>query len=134
MRSSPRASAARFTCVEPGTTIARTPDARARIVAKLGDKTLLDALIPVHETLKEHAAAETPDHLAALKQSADAAETAIDATRSLVAHRGRASQVGERSANTPDPGIVAIAKILHDWCTEFGVARTATVAEVVAAS
>ena len=102
--------------------------------AKLGDKTLLDALIPVHETLKAHAAAETPDNAAALKEAADAAETAIDETRSLVAHRGRASQVGERSANTPDPGIVAIAKILQDWCTEFGVARTATVAEVVAAS
>ena len=107
---------------------------QARGGAKLGDKTLLDALIPVYEKLKEHGAAETPDTKVALKEAADAAETAIDETRMLVAHRGRASQVGERSANTPDPGIVAIAKILQDWCTEFGVARTATVAEVVAAS
>jgi dihydroxyacetone kinase phosphoprotein-dependent L subunit len=107
---------------------------QARGGAKLGDKTLLDALIPVHETLKAHGAAATPDTKAALKDSADAAEQAIETTRSLVAHRGRASQVGERSANTPDPGIVAIAKILQDWCTEFGVARTATVAEVIAAA
>jgi dihydroxyacetone kinase phosphoprotein-dependent L subunit len=106
----------------------------ARGGAKLGDKTLLDALIPVHAALKEHAEAAEPDNGAALKDAADAAEAAIDATRSLVAHRGRASQVGERSANTPDPGIVAIATILQAWCTEFGVARTATVAEVVKAA
>lgn len=103
----------------------------ARGGAKLGDKTLLDALIPVHEKLKEHAAGANPDKAAALKDAADAAEQAIDATRSFIAHRGRASQVGERSANTPDPGIVAIATILHDWCTEFGVARTPTVAELL---
>ena len=104
---------------------------QARGGAKLGDKTLLDALIPVHETLKTHAAGGNADLGAALKDAADEAENAIDATRSLVAHRGRASQVGERSANTPDPGIVSIAVILQDWCNEFGVERTASVAEVV---
>ena len=104
---------------------------QARGGAKLGDKTLLDALIPVHETLKAHAASAGPDLGATLKEAAGEAENAIDATRSLVAHRGRASQVGERSANTPDPGIVSIAVILQDWCTEFGVERTASVAEVV---
>jgi len=104
---------------------------QARGGAKLGDKTLLDALIPVHETLKAHAAGGNVNLGAALKDAADEAENAIDATRSLVAHRGRASQVGERSANTPDPGIVSIAVILQDWCNEFGVERTASVAEVV---
>ena len=104
---------------------------QARGGAKLGDKTLIDALIPVHEKLREHAAGGNPDLGAALKDAADEAENAIDATRTLVAHRGRASQVGERSANTPDPGIVSIAVILQDWCNEFGVARTASVAEVI---
>ena len=107
---------------------------QARGGAKLGDKTLLDALIPVHEKLKEHAAAGTPDLGAALKDVADEAENAIDATRSLVAHRGRASQVGERSANTPDPGIVAIATILQDWCKEYGVERTPSAPEVAKAT
>jgi dihydroxyacetone kinase phosphoprotein-dependent L subunit len=102
---------------------------QARGGAQLGDKTLLDALIPVHETLKAHAAGG--DKAAALKQSADVAEEAIETTKSLVAHRGRASQVGERSAGTPDPGIVSIAVILNDWCKEFGVARTPTAAEVI---
>jgi dihydroxyacetone kinase-like protein len=104
---------------------------QARGGAKLGDKTLLDALIPVHETLKQHAASASPDLGATLKDAADEAEKAIDQTRTLVAHRGRASQVGERSANTPDPGIVSIAIILQDWCKEFGVERTASVAEVI---
>jgi dihydroxyacetone kinase phosphoprotein-dependent L subunit len=101
----------------------------ARGGAKLGDKTLLDALIPVHEAMKAHAAGDG-DLAATLKDCANAAERAIEETKGLVAHRGRASQVGERSANTPDPGIVAIATILHDWCTEFGVEHTATAPEL----
>src|SRR5690606_31641537 len=96
---------------------------QARGGAKLGDKTLLDALIPVHEKLKEHAAGGGVPG-AALCDAAQVADNAIDETRTLVAHRGRASQVGERSANTPDPGIVAIATILQDWCNEYGVERT----------
>ena len=103
---------------------------QARGGAKLGDKTLLDALIPVHEKLKEHAAGDG-NLGAALCEAADVAEGAIDETKSLVAHRGRASQVGERSAGTPDPGIVSIAVILNDWCKGFGVARTPTAAEVI---
>ena len=103
---------------------------QARGGAKLGDKTLLDALIPVHEKLKEHAAGGNDLGLA-LCEAADVAEEAIETTKSLVAHRGRASQVGERSAGTPDPGIVSIAVILNDWCKEFGVARTPTAAEVI---
>ena len=106
----------------------------ARGGAKLGDKTLLDALIPVCEKLKAGATASVVDSAAILKACADEAEKAIDATRTLVAHRGRASQVGERSANTPDPGIVAIATILQDWCKEWGVERTPHVAELLQAT
>ncbi|AKH44016.1 dihydroxyacetone kinase phosphoprotein-dependent L subunit [Altererythrobacter atlanticus] len=94
----------------------------ARGGAKLGDKTLLDALIPVHEKMKEMA--ESGDPAAVLGACAEVADNAIDETRTLVAHRGRASQVGDRSANTPDPGIVAIATILQDWCNHFGVERS----------
>ncbi len=103
----------------------------ARGGAQLGDKTLLDALIPVRQKLDEHAAAGTTDLGLVLKECTDEAEKAIDATRHLEARRGRASQVGERSSGTPDPGIVAIAIILQDWCNEFGVARTPTVAELL---
>ena len=103
---------------------------QARGGAQLGDKTLLDALLPVHETLKAHATGSGDPHTA-LGEAADVAEQAIETTKSLIAHRGRASQVGERSAGTPDPGIVSIAVIVNDWCKEFGVARTPTAAEVI---
>ena len=105
---------------------------QARGGAQLGDKTLLDALIPVHEKLT--AQATGGDKATSLKDCAEAADKAVDATRHLVAHRGRASQVGERSANTPDPGIVAIATILQDWCKDCGVERTATAPEVAKAT
>jgi len=102
---------------------------QARGGAQRGDKTLLDALLPIHETLQG-----ASDKAAALRDSAAAADSAVDETRNLVAHRGRASQVGERSANTPDPGIVAIATILQDWCKDHGIDRTPTAPEVAKAT
>ncbi|MEO5706757.1 MAG: dihydroxyacetone kinase subunit DhaL [Alteraurantiacibacter sp.] len=90
----------------------------ARGGAVRGDKTLLDALIPIHETLQAMDGSDLKAVLAAVTKVAD---EAIDETRTLVAHRGRASQVGARSANTPDPGIVGVATILYDWCKHYGV-------------
>ncbi|MFB0613831.1 dihydroxyacetone kinase subunit DhaL [Aurantiacibacter poecillastricola] len=106
----------------------------ARGGAKLGDKTLLDAVIPVAEKLKDHAEKGTEDLAEVLKDCATIADGAVETTRSLVAHRGRASQVGERSANTPDPGIVAIATILADWCKANSVEYTPAAPEVAKAS
>ena len=100
----------------------------ARGGAARGDKTLLDALIPIRETMEAQCTSAAPADL--LEACAKEADKAIDDTRHLVAHRGRASQVGERSANTPDPGIVAIATILHDWCAAFGIAHEAQAAEL----
>lgn len=90
----------------------------ARGGAQRGDKTLLDALWPIHEKMQEMDGSDLGAVLAAIASEAD---KAIDETRSSIAHRGRASQVGERSANTPDPGIVGIATILMDWCKHYGV-------------
>ena len=101
----------------------------ARGGAKLGDKTLLDALIPVHERLKAGG-----DKATVLKECAEVADNAIDETRSLRAGRGRASQVGERSIGTPDPGIVAIATILQDWCKDNGIDRTPSAPELAKAT
>jgi len=99
----------------------------ARGGAKRGDKTLLDALIPIHEKMQEMDGSDLGAVLAAVTAEAD---KAIDETRTLVAHRGRASQVGQRSANTPDPGIVGIATILYDWCKHYGVDYTPVAAEL----
>ncbi len=99
----------------------------ARGGAVRGDKTLLDALIPIHEKMQEMDGSDMAAVLAAVTQVAD---QAIDVTRSMIAHRGRASQVGARSADTPDPGIVGVATILYDWCQHYGVDYTPQAAEL----
>jgi phosphoenolpyruvate---glycerone phosphotransferase subunit DhaL len=71
--------------------------------AELGDKTMLDALIPAVETLRSAlAGGSSLDE--ALDQSAHTAQEGMTATIPLVAHKGRASYLGERSANHQDPG------------------------------
>jgi dihydroxyacetone kinase phosphoprotein-dependent L subunit len=100
----------------------------ARGGAQRGDKTLLDALLPIHEKLQEMAGSD--DRGSVLAAIAGEADKAIDETRNLVAHRGRASQVGARSANTPDPGIVGVATILVDWCKHYGVDYAPQAAEL----
>ncbi len=91
--------------------------------AEPGDKTLLDALIPIRDTVREHAGEAQADTAVVLKEATRVAEQAIEKTRDWVAKRGRQSFTGERSSGTPDPGIVAIATILKDLCAEFGVSH-----------
>ena len=71
--------------------------------ASLGDKTMVDALIPALESLKA-AAANGESFPIALRQSAEAAEQGMLGTIPLVARKGRASYLGERSAGHQDPG------------------------------
>ena len=66
-----------------------------------GDKTMVDALTPAVEALE--AGADT-DLAAALAAAADAAEAGRDSITPLVARKGRASYLGERSAGHQDPG------------------------------
>jgi phosphoenolpyruvate---glycerone phosphotransferase subunit DhaL len=71
--------------------------------AELGDKTMLDALIPAVEALRSAlAGGSTLDE--ALRRSARTAQEGMTATIPLVARKGRASYLGERSANHQDPG------------------------------
>lgn len=85
---------------------------RERGRAELGDKTLLDALEPAIEALD--AALATGASLAdAASTAAIAARDARDATAPLLARRGRASYLGERSIGAVDPG-AASASLLID--------------------
>jgi dihydroxyacetone kinase/dihydroxyacetone kinase-like protein len=77
--------------------------------AVLGDKTLLDALIPATDALE--AALARPDGTAALEHAAEAARRAAEATVSMIARKGRAAYTGERSIGSVDAGAVAIAVI-----------------------
>jgi phosphoenolpyruvate---glycerone phosphotransferase subunit DhaL len=71
--------------------------------AEVGDKTMIDALVPAVEAVKS-ALAEGSDLDEALRRSAEAAREGMAATVPLVARKGRASYLGERSANHQDPG------------------------------
>ncbi|ODU04215.1 MAG: dihydroxyacetone kinase subunit L [Pseudonocardia sp. SCN 72-86] len=72
----------------------------------VGDKTLLDALVPMADAI----AAAAPGTAAEIARiAADAARKAADATASMQAMRGRASYTGERSIGSPDAGAVGVA-------------------------
>jgi dihydroxyacetone kinase-like protein len=71
--------------------------------AEPGDKTMVDALIPARDAFSA-AVAEGASFEAALRRSAQAAEEGMLATTPLVAKKGRASYLGERSAGHQDPG------------------------------
>jgi len=79
--------------------------------ASPGDKTMVDALTPAVEALKE--ASEQGLTLGeGLEKSAKAAEEGMIATIPLVARKGRASYLGERSAGHQDPGATSTFLLL----------------------
>jgi dihydroxyacetone kinase-like protein len=71
--------------------------------AEPGDKTMVDALLPARDAIKA-AAADGASVGAAVGKAAEAAEAGMLATVPLVARKGRASYLGERSAGHQDPG------------------------------
>jgi dihydroxyacetone kinase-like protein len=85
---------------------------KARGNADVGDKTLLDALVPMTDTIESgvQAGTDSDDVVAA---AAVSAREAADATVTMQAMRGRAAYTGERSIGSPDPGAVAVAVILE---------------------
>jgi dihydroxyacetone kinase-like protein len=85
--------------------------------AVLGDKTLLDALIPATDALEAGLAQPDTgiDHgVGALQRAAEEARRAAEATVSMIAKKGRAAYTGERSIGSVDAGAVAIAVIAEN--------------------
>ncbi len=76
---------------------------QARGKAVLEDKTMVDALAPARDAYTT-AIGEGASFSDALQRAADAAEEGMKATIPLVARKGRASYLGERSAGHQDPG------------------------------
>jgi dihydroxyacetone kinase-like protein len=79
--------------------------------AELGDKTMVDALTPAVATLKQSVPNGRPINTA-LELSAEAARQGMEGTIPLVARKGRASYLGERSAGHQDPGATSSFLIL----------------------
>jgi len=76
----------------------------------LGDKTLLDALVPAVDELEKALNEGAPD---ALERAAAVARTSAENTKGMLAKRGRASYTGERSRDSVDAGAVGIAVMLE---------------------
>jgi phosphoenolpyruvate---glycerone phosphotransferase subunit DhaL len=85
---------------------------QARGKAELEDKTMVDALAPGRDAFRD-ALQQGASFGDALRRSAEAAEAGRDATIPLVARKGRASYLGERSAGHQDPGATSSALLLR---------------------
>lgn len=76
----------------------------------VGDKTLLDALVPMTDAIEQRLAGGSGTSGAEVaKVAAETARAAADATSTMQAMRGRASYTGERSIGSPDAGAVGVA-------------------------
>ena len=86
--------------------------------AVVGDKTLIDALIPCADALTK--AAWTDLTLTeAMRRGAEAAVKGAEATSEIAARMGRAGVVGARSLGHPDAGAHALGVIFTDICNAF---------------
>lgn len=84
----------------------------ARGKAVDGDKTMYDALAPAVRSLDD-ALARSAGLLPALQAAAAAAAAGRDATSPMLARKGRASYLGERSIGHLDPGAASVALLLQ---------------------
>ena len=85
---------------------------QSRGKAQAGDKTMLDALIPAVEALEQASELD-----AGLRAAADAAREGMLATTPLVARKGRASYLAERSVGHQDPGATSTHYLFESAAT-----------------
>lgn len=85
----------------------------ARGKAESGDKTMVDAWTPAVDAARAAADGGSTNVLGVLVAAAAAAEAGAVSTDPMVARKGRASYLGERSAGHRDPGAVSSALILR---------------------
>lgn len=76
-----------------------------------GEKTMLDALIPALNAIQK-SYAENNDFKAALTRGVEAAEKGVEYTKTIIATKGRASYLGERSLGHQDPGATSACLML----------------------
>jgi dihydroxyacetone kinase-like protein len=86
--------------------------------AELGEKTMLDVLIPVSTTFTLMAAAEKsiPEICQAVMKASD---EGLESTRNLIATKGRAAGLGERAIGHLDAGAKSCQVMTHAVCTQL---------------
>lgn len=78
--------------------------------AQVGDKTMMDALLPAADALEANEVTAAPGEL--LKLAAEAAAKGAEATKDMTAKFGRARNLGDRVLGHADPGATSMALIL----------------------
>jgi dihydroxyacetone kinase len=86
--------------------------------AQLGDKTLLDSLIPFTESLKNSTEADVSVETA-IQEAVKKAEEGAETTKTITASKGRARYLGERSIGAYDAGAKAVSVLLTDLYHQF---------------
>jgi dihydroxyacetone kinase len=89
--------------------------------ASVGDKTMLDALVPFLDSLDKELAGGA-GLVEAWTIAADTAQVAADATASMRPRIGRARPLADRSVGTPDPGAISLALCLRSVIPALGLA------------
>ena len=79
--------------------------------AVYGEKTMLDSMIPALDAMREAAAAGAGAH-DVLQAGVAAANAGVEYTKGIIATKGRASYLGERSIGHQDPGATSFALLL----------------------
>ncbi|MFC6757638.1 MULTISPECIES: dihydroxyacetone kinase subunit DhaL [Haloarcula] len=93
--------------------------------ARVGDKTMVDALVPAVHTFKKSVEVDDMEPVAALSKAVAAAGRGVDFTVPIRASKGRASYLGWRSVGHQDPGATSTLYIMEellDVATEYGEA------------
>jgi len=121
------AVAAGKTALEPADVVAMLRAAVEGIMqrgqAELGDKTLLDALVPATDALERELDAGSGS-TAAIQAASTAAREAAEATKDMVARRGRAAYTGVRSRGSVDAGATAVAVMLERISAAWAAAES----------
>ncbi len=86
---------------------------RMRGKAEEGEKTMLDALCPAYKALVQ-ALDGGADLKAALEKAIEAAKAGVEYTKTIIATKGRASYLGERSLGHQDPGATSSLYMLEE--------------------
>ncbi|WP_256392738.1 dihydroxyacetone kinase subunit DhaL [Natronoarchaeum rubrum] len=82
--------------------------------ARIGAKTMVDALTPAVHTYKKSIEQDDLSPLTALAKAVDAAERGVDFTVPIRAEKGRASYLGWRSVGHQDPGATSTLYIMEE--------------------
>lgn len=77
-----------------------------------GEKTMLDAMIPALDAMRT-ATENSSDSKTVLAAGIEAAKAGVEYTKTIIATKGRASYIGERSLGHQDPGATSFTDILE---------------------